>query len=79
MGYTFIGKDPESGEEGCPAVWVGDDGQLLVQGRLADAEAQSRTVSDSPRAEDESLIVLEPRMIPLLKEAIRAAESIEVR
>ncbi|MER5775840.1 hypothetical protein ABT144_16415 [Streptomyces sp. NPDC002039] len=79
MGYTFIGKDPESGEEGCPAVWVDDGRRLLVQGRHADAEALSRTVVDSPRAEGESLIVLEPRMIPLLKEAIRVAESIEVR
>ncbi|MEU3503217.1 hypothetical protein ABZ726_21510 [Streptomyces hundungensis] len=79
MGYTFIGKDPESGEEGCPAVWVDDDRRLLVQGRHADVEALARTNADSPRADDESLIVLEPRMIPLLKEAIRVAESIEVR
>ncbi|MFJ3706877.1 hypothetical protein [Streptomyces sp. NPDC090053] len=75
MGYTFIGKDPESDVNGCPAVWVDDDRRLLVQGRRAGEDVKARTVTDSPRAEDETLIVLEPRMIPLLKEAIRVAES----
>ncbi|MFE5869420.1 hypothetical protein ACFQ6V_12315 [Streptomyces roseifaciens] len=75
MGYTFIGKDPESDVNGCPAVWVDDDRRLLIQARQAGDDAQARTLADSPRSEDETLIVLEPRMIPLLKEAIRVAES----
>uniref|UniRef100_A0AAU2VAK9 DUF397 domain-containing protein n=1 Tax=Streptomyces sp. NBC_00003 TaxID=2903608 RepID=A0AAU2VAK9_9ACTN len=75
MGYTFIGKDPESDVNGCPAVWVDDDRRLLVQARRAGSDAQARTLTDSPRSEDETLIVLEPGMIPLLKEAIRVAES----
>ncbi|MEV7426394.1 MULTISPECIES: hypothetical protein [unclassified Streptomyces] len=75
MGYTFIGKDPESDVNGCPAVWVDDDRRLLIQGRRAEHGAQVCTLADSPRSEDETLIVLEPRMIPLLKEAIRVAES----
>ncbi len=75
MGYTFIGKDPDSDVNGCPAVWVDDDRRLLVQGQRADADAQTRTLDDSPRSEGETLIILEPRMIPLLKEAIRVAES----
>ncbi|AYG82454.1 hypothetical protein DWB77_04630 [Streptomyces hundungensis] len=75
MTYTFIGKDPESDVNGCPAVWVDDNRRLLVQGLRAGEDAQARTAADSPRAEDETLIVLESRMIPLLKEAIRVAES----
>ncbi|WP_372410432.1 hypothetical protein [Streptomyces luteireticuli] len=75
MGYTFIDKVPESDVNGCPAVWVDDDRRLLIQGRQAGGDAQARTLADSPRSEDETLIVLEPRMIPLLKEAIRVAES----
>lgn len=35
----------------------------------------SQTSADSPQADGEALIILEPRMIPLLKEAIRVAES----
>ncbi|MFG2717110.1 hypothetical protein ACGFW5_02200 [Streptomyces sp. NPDC048416] len=75
MGYVFIGKDPESDVNGCPAVWVDDDRRLLVQGQRAEEGVQALTTADAPRAEDETLIVLEPRMIPLLKEAIRVAES----
>ncbi|GAA2228356.1 hypothetical protein GCM10010232_12950 [Streptomyces amakusaensis] len=75
MALRFVGKDPESGDHGCPAVWVDDGRRILVQGRRADAETLSQASSDSPRSEDETLIILESRMIPLLKEAIRVAES----
>lgn len=75
MALRFVGKDPESGDHGCPAVWVDDDRRILVQGRQADSDALDQTLADSPRSEGEALIILEPRMIPLLKEAIRVAES----
>ncbi len=75
MSLEFVGKDPESGDHGCPAVWVDDERRLLIQGKCADADTLAQTTADSPRAEDESLIVIEPRMIPLLKEALRVAES----
>ncbi|MCY0941296.1 hypothetical protein [Streptomyces antarcticus] len=75
MALRFVGKDPESGDHGCPAVWVDDDRRILVQGRRADTDTLSQTTADSARSEDEALIILEPRMIPLLKEAIRVAES----
>lgn len=75
MALRFIGKDPESGDHGCPAVWVDDARRILVQGRRADTETVSQTSSNSALSEDETLIILEFRMIPLLKEAIRVAES----
>lgn len=75
MALRFVGKDPESGDHGCPAVWVDDDRRILVQGKRADDDALDQASADSPRSDDEALIVLEPRMIPLLKEAIRVAES----
>lgn len=75
MGLRFVGKDPESGDHGCPAVWVDDDRRLLIQGAEADADTLTASATDTPRAANETLIILEPRMIPLLKEAIRVAES----
>ncbi|RKT04779.1 hypothetical protein BX286_2750 [Streptomyces sp. 3211.6] len=75
MALRFVGKDPESGDHGCPAVWVDDDRRILVQGARADTAMLSQTSADSPQADGEALIILEPRMIPLLKEAIRVAES----
>lgn len=75
MALRFVGKDPESGDHGCPAVWVDDDRRILVQGKQADSDAHDQAAADSPRSDDEALIILEPRMIPLLKEAIRVAES----
>ncbi|WP_078998304.1 hypothetical protein [Streptomyces sp. WM4235] len=75
MALRFVGKDPESGDHGCPAVWVDDDRRILVQGKQAGSDTLAEASADSPRSADETLIVLEPRMIPLLKEAIRVAES----
>ncbi|TRV76096.1 hypothetical protein FKN01_19620 [Streptomyces sp. 130] len=76
MRLRFIGKDPESGDHGCPAVWVDEDTQgIVVQGVMADAETTARTVADSPLPAHEGVVWLPKSMIPLLRKALDGAES----
>ncbi|MEV3870835.1 hypothetical protein [Streptomyces sp. NPDC049906] len=75
MRLRFVGKDPESGSHGCPAVWVDEDTRsLVIQGVRADAATTARTVRDSPLPGHECVVRLPARMIPLLREALDGAE-----
>ncbi|QCW79239.1 hypothetical protein EQG64_23575 [Streptomyces sp. S6] len=75
MRLRFVGKDPESGDHGCPAVWVDEDTkELVIQGVTADSDTVSPTVRDSPLPAHESVVRLPQRMIPLLREALDGAE-----
>ncbi|MCZ4606277.1 hypothetical protein O3S80_21470 [Streptomyces sp. Lzd4kr] len=75
MQLRFVGKDPESGDHGCPAVWVDEETQdLVIQGVTADAGTLDRTVQDSPLPDHEGVVRLPRRMIPLLREALDGAE-----
>ncbi|MER7914277.1 MULTISPECIES: hypothetical protein [unclassified Streptomyces] len=76
MRLRFVGKDPESGDHGCPAVWVDEETkEIVVQGVTADAGTTARTAHDSPLPAHESVVRLPQRMIPLLREALDGAES----
>lgn len=76
MRLRFVGKDPESGDHGCPAVWVDEDTRdLVIQGVTAGAETATRTVQDSPLPAHESVVRLPRRMMPLLRKALDEAES----
>ncbi|THA29667.1 hypothetical protein E6R18_23205 [Streptomyces sp. A1277] len=75
MRLRFVGKDPESGDHGCPAVWVDvETKELVIQGVTADAATTALTVQDSPLPAHESVVRLPRRMIPLLREALDGAE-----
>lgn len=75
MRLRFIGKDPESGAHGCPAVWVDEvTEELVIQGVRADAGTIALTAQDSPLPAHESVVRLPQRMIPLLREAIDGAK-----
>nr|WP_247614027.1 hypothetical protein [Streptomyces sp. RG38] len=75
MRLRFVGKDPESGDHGCPAVWVDEETQdLVIQGVTADSDTTARTVHDSPLPAHESVVRLPQRMIPLLREALDGAK-----
>ncbi|AZQ73416.1 hypothetical protein EKH77_21305 [Streptomyces luteoverticillatus] len=76
MALRFVGKDPESGDHGSPAVWVDEETRdLVVQGWTADEETTSASSRDVPIPGHESVIRVPKRMIPLLREALRVAES----
>lgn len=75
MRLRFVGKDPESGDHGCPAVWVDEvTNDLVIQGIRADGDTVARTVQDSPLPDYEGVVRLPQRMIPLLREALDGAE-----
>lgn len=75
MSLRFVGKDPESGDHGCPAVWVDEETkEIVIQGVTADADTTAQTVQDSPLPAHESVVRLPQRMIPLLREALDGAE-----
>lgn len=75
MHLRFVGKDPESGDHGCPAVWVDEDTHdLVIQGIRVDDDTVARTVQDSPLPDHEGVIRLPQRMIPLLREALDGAK-----
>lgn len=74
MRLRFVGKDPESGDHGCPAVWVDEEKkELVIQGVTADADTTARTALNSPLPAHESVVRLPQRMIPLLREALDGA------
>ncbi len=76
MRLRFVGKDPESGDHGSPAVWVdADTRDLVVQGWTADEETRGTSSRDVPIPGNESVIRVPKRMVPLLREALRVAES----
>lgn len=76
MALRFVGKDPESGDHGSPAVWVDEETKdLIVQGWTADEETTGASSRDVPFPGHESVIRVPKRMIPLLREALRVAES----
>lgn len=71
MRLRFVGKDPESGDHGCPAVWVDEETkELVIQGVTADANTTALTSQNSPLPAHESVVRLPQRMIPLLREAL---------
>ncbi|MFI7013496.1 hypothetical protein [Streptomyces sp. NPDC050164] len=75
MQLRFVGKDPESGDHGCPAVGVDEmTHDLVIQGIRADADTVARTVQDSPLPDQEGVIRLPQRMVPLLREALDGAK-----
>ncbi|MFI8813589.1 MULTISPECIES: hypothetical protein [unclassified Streptomyces] len=76
MALRFIGKDPESGDHGSPALWIDEETRdLLVQGLTADEQTRAESSQDVAIPRHESVVRVPKRMIPLLKEAIRVAES----
>ncbi|MEU2660193.1 hypothetical protein ABZ615_33355 [Streptomyces sp. NPDC007325] len=81
MPLQFIGVDPESGQTGSPTVWVDDrTGDLLAQSYVADEQTRAECIEKNAPGHDktipagETVIRIPAHMIPILKEAIDAAE-----
>jgi hypothetical protein len=72
MALQFIGKDPESGADNCPAVFVEEGtGDLLFQGwTVADAATLADAGTHSPIADNERLVRLPARMRRMIMEAL---------
>ncbi|MBB5117677.1 hypothetical protein AF335_03940 [Streptomyces eurocidicus] len=78
MALTFIGIDPNTDYDHCPAVWVDteskSDPHLVVQGWLADEATRAECSQNSPKPDTEAVIRIPARMAPLIREACDVAE-----
>lgn len=84
MAVEFVGIDPETDRDHCPTVWAAPDAQeILLQGWKPDAETQAACESTSPAhgpvPDDEAIIRIPARMIPMIREACDAVERAHIR
>jgi hypothetical protein len=72
VALKFIGKDPESDTNNCPAVFVeSETGDLLFQGWTIDDPATlAESGQHSPVADNESIVRLPARMRAIIMEAL---------
>jgi hypothetical protein len=77
MALRFVGIDPETNGDHCPAVFVDETtGDLLFQGgTVNDPEALAEVASHSPIAGHESVVRLPARMRQIILEAVRDSEG----
>ncbi|MCI3932596.1 hypothetical protein [Streptomyces sp. AN091965] len=75
MALRFVGKDPESGDHGSPAVWVDEvTKDLVIQGWRADDRTTRASAQDVAILSHETVVRVPKRMVPLLREALDVAE-----
>jgi hypothetical protein len=48
MKLTLLAKDVSSGKAGCPSVYLGEDGCLVIQGLLLDPDTESNLLNVLP-------------------------------
>jgi hypothetical protein len=81
MGLRFIGIDPETDVENCPAVFVDEGtGDLVVTGwTVTSPDTLAEVTRHSPVAAHESVVRLPARMRKIILEAVRDSESTAVQ
>jgi hypothetical protein len=70
MALRFIGKDPDSPNNGSPTIWVDEgDGSVVIQGwKIEDAATLDDIEATAPIPAHETVIRLPRRMAPFLRE-----------
>jgi hypothetical protein len=73
----FVGGDPESNANECPAVWVDPDtGDFLFRGKtITDPAVLDELNGDIGKSDDESDIWLPARMAALIRQALDGYEQ----
>ncbi|WP_326696319.1 hypothetical protein OG909_02650 [Streptomyces sp. NBC_01754] len=80
MALHFIAKDPNTGGENCPTVWVDSDRErVVVQGWNASVETLAECLNTGHMPDTESVVELPFRMIEILREACDVAERAHLR
>jgi hypothetical protein len=70
MGLVFVGIDPETKGEDCPAAWVDvQELRFVLQGWKAGEAIRQETQLRSPLPETEDVILMPARMLPVLRAA----------
>jgi hypothetical protein len=80
MPLQFIAKDPETGNDNCPTVWVDHEaGEFVFQGWKADDAKLAECLETGSIPETEAVVRLPIRMTAAIREACDAAERSAVR
>ncbi|WP_159327771.1 hypothetical protein [Streptomyces tendae] len=84
MAVEFIGIDPDTDRDHCPTVWVDAEAQeILLQGWKPTTETQAQCEANSPAngsvPDNEAIVRLPARMIPMIREACDAVERARLR
>jgi hypothetical protein len=77
VALEFIGKDPESDTNNCPAVFIEEEtGDFLLQGwTVTDPATLTESGTHSPLADNESLVRLPARMRAIILEALNGQSA----
>jgi hypothetical protein len=72
MALRFVGKDPDSDTNNCPAVFIEEGtGDFLLQGwTVTDPATMAEAGAHSPLADNETLVRVPARMRALILEAL---------
>lgn len=86
MQLQFIGIDPETGDKASPTVWVESEArELVIQGyRPGHALEAACAATEVPGhavgiPENEAVVRIPARMVPMIREACDALERADVR
>jgi hypothetical protein len=73
----FVGIDPDTNGDHCPAVFVDEEtGDLLIQGAaVSDPQELAEVATHSPIAGHESVVRLPARMRHIILEAVRGNDG----
>ncbi|WP_246268179.1 DUF6879 family protein [Nonomuraea typhae] len=76
----FVGLDPDTPDEECPAVFVDPiTGDLFFQGRIVtDPEILKRFAEDAPIGDDEAVVWQPKRMRPIIADALSGTYAMDV-
>jgi hypothetical protein len=71
MSLQFIGRDPDSPNNGSPTVWLDeDDGSIVIQGwKIADVLTMAEIEAAKPVPDHETVVRVPARMAAFLMEA----------
>ncbi len=86
MSLLFIGIDPNTGDDESPTVWVDQEKQeLVLQGWKPDTELEAECAAFEVPGhakgipENEAVIRIPARMVPMIREACDAVERADIR
>jgi hypothetical protein len=69
MTLQFIGKDPDSPNNGSPTIWLDDtDDSIVIQGWRVDDATLAQVTATGPIPPHETVLRIPRRMAPFLRE-----------
>lgn len=76
----FIGKDPNSDVGQSPTAWVDENNaDMVFQGWKANEQTQVNCQATGPIPDNEAVIRIPARMVPIVRKACDAAERARLR